>query len=470
MKAGTIGTLVLVFACFSFSSAGYLAWLYHLITLVPPSSVDALTMGAGYAFQGLGIALTCLSLHAHREFLNRATFITLVALHFACAVPAALGETLAVTLAFGYTMNLLCGAIATFYLICLAKLVAEGRRGIVFGGGYGLSIVFSWVLSLVGSSFAEMPTDLIWCAVFSVLAAFIAMAVPFHTALESPDGYDGEKSSPAQNAPSTGSRGADDVQKNPVHSIVALACITVLLISIIKNMGFNFPTADIGAEVDLAFSRLFYAFGLVVAGIVIDRNRKLGAIMCMAALAIPFVLISLVNEPLPSMVFWVIDYFFYGFFSVFRIVLFADLANRENRWYLAGFGLMIGRLGDALGTVISLSVAGSAIALVSVAAVLFAAVVFVFYQLFQQLYMVQPVRERTQDEVFDDFSTSYELSPREREVLRQVLENQTNAEIAATLFVSESTVKFHMRNLLKKTDCKNRTDLLKKYSKERSLT
>ena len=49
-------------------------------------------------------------------------------------------------------------------------------------------------------------------------------------------------------------------------------------------------------------------------------------------------------------------------------------------------------------------------------------------------------------------------------MLRLVLAEKTNAEIAGELVVSERTVKFHMTNLLKKTGCKGRLEILAKYA------
>lgn len=48
------------------------------------------------------------------------------------------------------------------------------------------------------------------------------------------------------------------------------------------------------------------------------------------------------------------------------------------------------------------------------------------------------------------------LTPRERDVLQLVAEGATNREIAAALFVSENTVNFHMKNILRKLHVKNR--------------
>ena len=54
------------------------------------------------------------------------------------------------------------------------------------------------------------------------------------------------------------------------------------------------------------------------------------------------------------------------------------------------------------------------------------------------------------------------LSPREYEVLIQVCKGQSNQEIATTLFISESTVKTHVSNLLVKLDVRRRTQLMTK--------
>ena len=49
------------------------------------------------------------------------------------------------------------------------------------------------------------------------------------------------------------------------------------------------------------------------------------------------------------------------------------------------------------------------------------------------------------------------ISKREYEVLQHIADGLSNKEIAATLFVSESTVKTHVSNLLVKLDAKRRT-------------
>ena len=49
------------------------------------------------------------------------------------------------------------------------------------------------------------------------------------------------------------------------------------------------------------------------------------------------------------------------------------------------------------------------------------------------------------------------LTQREREILRLVAEGGTNGDIAKNLWVTEQTVKFHLANIFRKLDVRNRT-------------
>jgi DNA-binding NarL/FixJ family response regulator len=59
-----------------------------------------------------------------------------------------------------------------------------------------------------------------------------------------------------------------------------------------------------------------------------------------------------------------------------------------------------------------------------------------------------PVRERRPDG----------LSPREAQILRLVARGLSNREIGASLYISEHTTANHIRAILRKTGCANRTE------------
>lgn len=53
----------------------------------------------------------------------------------------------------------------------------------------------------------------------------------------------------------------------------------------------------------------------------------------------------------------------------------------------------------------------------------------------------------------------HRLTPREQEVAAALSTGQSNYEIAADLFISINTVRFHIRNILRKLDAKNRSEV-----------
>ena len=455
-------TLALVFACFTLASTSYLAWLYRLLEFAPDASIEAITMVGGYSFQALGIGLACAAMRARPEFAGRMPFITAIAIHFACAAAAMLASTPTALVSLGFAMNFLYGIVCAFYLHRLMKWVPKNRRGIAFGGGYACSVATTWVLSVLqGGNPLDVISSIVVCAVLSLVAiAMVAGSRGGHPHHDAEPADDGRKAS------SRTELAAESTSSRAIATILSLACATVLLLSLVKNVGFGFPSTDLVEGVSLESSRLFYAAGLLAAGIIADSNRKYAALCCIAALAFPFGCLALANEPIPGTILWVANYLFYGFFSVYRVVLFCDIAADTGREHLAGFGLMFGRIGDSLGTALWLALSSSVVALVAVAAVLFAATVFAFYHLFLRLYPAKAAPQKSEKDRFEEFAVAYGISIREREVLRLVLAERTNAEIASELFITEGTVKYHVHNLFKKTSCNSRREIIAKYHED----
>lgn len=61
-------------------------------------------------------------------------------------------------------------------------------------------------------------------------------------------------------------------------------------------------------------------------------------------------------------------------------------------------------------------------------------------------------------EMFTEDGLVTRLTPREIDVLRLMARGRTNGDIARVLFISEGTVKFHVKNILRKMHASNRAD------------
>ena len=445
LKSRKLWCLLWVALCFGLTSAIYLSWLERLVALTEGVAPEWLSLVAGYLFQAAGMGAVALLLKRDPGADRQRAFSMAALLLAAMAVPALLSRFPAGAAAFGLLMNLMCGVIAGFYLYGIGRRIDAPHRAIVFGGGYALATVAVALLAIPGSGgLLRSGYALILYIPFAAGMALLASRLRLLNADKAEDNPSG--------AP-----------ESPDGKTLALACAAVLSISAVKNLGFNFPSSDVAAGLIPALTRLPYALGLAASGFVSDRSRKTGMACAVAALVLPFIMLGLSGESLPGAVCWGLDYLFYGFFSVFRAVLFMDLAERTRRWELAPMGLALSRVGDAAGTGAGLLLAGHRVLLIAVTALLFFPTMFLLFRLYQKLYEPQAVRQRSEREVFEAFCLHNDLSQREREVLRMVISERANGEIAEALFITESTVKYHVRNVLQKTGCKNRGELQRKY-------
>jgi len=67
-----------------------------------------------------------------------------------------------------------------------------------------------------------------------------------------------------------------------------------------------------------------------------------------------------------------------------------------------------------------------------------------------------------------DPSGAEALTPRETEVLRLLARGQTNLEIAQILVVREGTIKYHVKNILRKLGARSRADAVSRYARTRA--
>ena len=422
-------------------------WLYKLPLVFDSRATDMLSEGAGYLIQVLGMLGFALLVKKNvRTALSRTTFGVIVAANLAMSALAFFSQGAGGILLFGFLMNLFIGLLSAYYLTRLAQLAPQQNRALAFGLGYAFGSVGTWALSLpMGGTFLGSP----WVFIFYAAMIMALLLIDRHCIATAV--YD------ADDADST-SGGFD-------QSIIVLAAVLVVLLSIVRGMGFYFPTSDhLGGTVSAVAVRAFYAIGLIAAGLVNDKNRKWGAICCLAALVFPFITFALNGRPSAEAALWITSYIFFGFFSVYRAVTFTDLAGKQAGLLpLAGFGLMFGRMGDAAGALTSVALESRFPLLLIVSAVLFVAAILLFFMYYNKIYgaVLPPVEN--EESLLRGFANRFALSAREVEVLKLIIAGRSNSEIAADLYIAESTVKFHVKNILKKTSCANRTKLINEY-------
>lgn len=448
MNKRSLQVAALVGLCFLLTSTSFLAWTYHLLALAEAPFTDACTLVGGYLLQAAGIGLFSY-LAIRREDLVQFSVNGALALHMLCLVPSVLGTSLVQALIFGSLLNLACGWIGGYYLYRLTGGTTASEAAGVLGKGYAMSILLTWILSTVGGG-AVWRSYIVLFICLALTAAVFAVGRRGLAVEEEEEGF--HLQIPGE---------------MPFGSFLALAGVLVLFFSMTNSCGFGFPSGDLEKGVNLEFSRLFYAVGLLIAGCIHDRNRRYGAVCTVGALVIPFLTLAIRGEPVSLTIFWALSYFTFGFFTIYRVILFSDIAREKKMLHLSGAGLMVGRVGDALGEALCLGLADKYLLLIGVTAVLFVACVFLSFRLYYCLYMPEAKKERSEREIFNHFSAMHDLSAREREVLRYLLEEKTNQEIAEELSISEGTVKYHIHNLLQKTSCRNRLELITRYSAEK---
>ncbi|SHM23841.1 helix-turn-helix transcriptional regulator [Halanaerobium congolense] len=80
----------------------------------------------------------------------------------------------------------------------------------------------------------------------------------------------------------------------------------------------------------------------------------------------------------------------------------------------------------------------------------------------KKLFEIEKLRKKANkqnENIINTTAESFQLSSREKDVLKLILQGKTNEEIANELFVSINTVKKHLSHIFNKTEVHNRTEL-----------
>lgn len=423
---------------FLWMGTAYIAQAYRLLQFLDGGTVNLLSCGVYYVFQAAGIGAVGLLYTKRPHIAGRRAlpfWSTMVAV--CCAAASAFSPSVPVIIAAGALMNGMIGVLSGCYLTRLSTNIPQHRRGLAFGSAYAFGSVGTWLLSLpMGGKFLWSGNSFFAIVVLGACSLLLLRYLPPHA----------EKS--VETAPHAGFG----------KKIIYLAAAVLFLLSMENTLGFSFPLRSASGSVYIEFTRVFYAAGLIVAGLVSDKNRRWGAMCCLAALAFPFAALALGASLAGETAMWMLAYLFLGFWAAYRILLFSDISAGMGLPGLAVAGLMAGRIGEAAGTLgVSLL---SGMPLILVSGVVFALVIALFFPLYQRFYSPVISTEEIEKRRLSEYASQYGLSIREQEIFQRIIQGMSNAEIATALYITESTVKFHAGNIFKKTGLASRSELI----------
>ncbi len=150
--------------------------------------------------------------------------------------------------------------------------------------------------------------------------------------------------------------------------------------------------------------------------------------------------------------------------------IFAEIGKHGKYPYtIAAFGFALYFMTQIIGIPVadgmdSLGKDGGTVVYVAIFMLSIPLIVLLFHRLHNAYAARQAVSPGVQNEEQSSKSmSSLTLTRREKEIFDLVLQGQLSREIAEVLFVSESTVNWHVANILKKTDVESRAELIERY-------
>jgi DNA-binding CsgD family transcriptional regulator/MFS family permease len=427
---------------FLWTGTAYMAQVYRLLALgLSGQTVNLLACGAFYVCQATGIGAMALLFHKRAALAGgRALPLVITLFALSCTVMAIYSSTLWLVIASGTLLNLAIGVLSGCYLTRLATDIPQQRRGLVFGGAYAFGSLGTWLISLpIGGRFLWHSES------FFAVAALALASLLLIKKLEPPGAsIDREYERTGFNI-----------------KLILLAATLLFFISMENTLGFSFPLRSAQDSVYIEFTRIFYGGGLLIAGFVSDKSRRWGAVCCLAALAFPFAALALGGNMGGETAMWILAYLFLGFWSVYRILVFSDISGKTGLPVFAVLGLLVGRLGEAAGTIGAALFTGTP--LVALSGTVFMLVIALFFLLYQKLYETAVPAEVIEQQRLAEYARRFGLSAREQDILNLIVNGMSNAEISSALYITESTVKFHASNIFKKTGKSSRLELIANY-------
>ena len=409
-----------------------------------------------YIMQAMGIFVFALYVKNRSHFNHKMINIYLVAVTFFFGIIAMYTNDPIGILVSGALMNISIGCLMSSFLVRMAKNLSMNERGKCFALSYAIGSIGTYIISLPSGGNALTKDYIIWGYVALAVIASL-FVVLFDKEISLPDNA---SSDPEYRINAPEGKKAD-------RNIIMMALIPFFFM-IINSFCYHFEQT-IAADINIVFTRAFYSIGLIAAGIIIDKKRHLGAICAFLSLSFPLICLSFRGNPDTTVVTSILSYIFLGFINVYSVILFIDIGDLfPEKSHMATFGYGIARIGTAVGTTAGILLEKNQALLICITLILYSICGLIFFSYQSNYYTkIEKIITETADEkkerIFKEYSSRYGFNGKQTEVLRLLLEGYPNGEIAEKLFLAESTVKYHVKNILKITGFKNRNELISDY-------
>lgn len=466
-----LNTLIIT-CCFFYTGSAYMSQMYLLTEYYDNEIVDVITSGLNYLLQALGIILFIIGIRKWPKFFRKKnTFIISLLAGIPLMSFMLLLRSGPLIIIFGSFFNLLVGVYFGYYLTLLSAFVDYSDIGKSYGFSYAVASIGTYFMTLIdGSEFLVSDSAVYIYIIFAVITIMTVCYGEDLPILPTDDifvTHGKNRNNDYGKASVDITSDIDPEQAAIVKKNFRWLVVFILIMSFVSSIGSGLYLSLPGtSSANFTLGRAFYAVGLISAGFIIDRSRQLGELLTLASLTYPLIATSILYNSHNGTLAVCLSYLFIGFIAVYRVVSFTDL-KKESACLLpfAAFGLMLSRLVDVIVTILFFFVHIPLIAQLLISSAIYSVLLVLFvYYILGKTPKEQPL---TEENLLADFSKKYNLTARESEILSCIRDGLSDSEIAEKYFISKSTVRFHISNLLKKTDSGNRVDAVRKLQMHR---
>lgn len=418
----------------------YYSQIYLLYNYFDPKLITSTISGWAYIAQAIGLSFFILMYRTLHGFLTKRVFpmfLSFLIIPISCiSLLVHNGNALMIMVIL---FNGIIGIQTAFTFSLISTYIDFKHRALCFGTAYSVGGLVTWCISSLNIQI--MTTYPVLLCIFLILSLTDVLLLKYKDIHE-----------------------IEEVERNDKKDTLFIG-ILILLMSVITTLGSNDPIlVELGNQTSFLTTRIYYAIGLMTASYIFDLNNQFGGICTIASLLYPILVTVLYREIPNNMLILGLTDTFAGFFTVYRAGMFLNHPQKN----MASLGLCISRITEGLLVLLIANLQLSHLAIFLTAGITLVPII-ILYGLF---YMKEEGRIESKIEqsieipieaVAISFSEKYNLTRREEEILDFLVSGKTNKEIADNLCLSESTVRFHVSNILKKTGYKSRNDVKKAF-------